>query len=330
MEHKSATIAFVGDIMLGRGVNEEIGLRKPEEFWGNTLPLLRSADAVIANLECAITTHKREWQETPKAFYFRADPTALNVLNVANIKCVSLANNHTLDFEEEGLLDTLEHLDSAGIAHPGAGKDITDSRAPAIVDVAGLKVGVVGLTDNEPAFAAGPDRPGTNYLEIATDQSTLRLVESEIARAKQAGAKLVVITLHWGPNMVVSPPEHFRRFAHKVIDLGANIVHGHSAHIFQAVEAYKGGLIMYDTGDFLDDYAVDPFLRNDWSFIFLVEVGPDGVQRLRMIPVRLTYAKVDLAIGDELEAIRGRMWTLCEELKTPINKRPGGLELIIE
>src|SRR5262249_58941479 len=85
------TLAFVGDIMLGRGVNAELARRPPESLWGSVLPLLRSADAVIANLECAITRHPERWCRTPKVFWFRADPLAVGALPAAGVRCVSLA-----------------------------------------------------------------------------------------------------------------------------------------------------------------------------------------------------------------------------------------------
>ena len=86
--------------MLGRRVDAEIPHRTPESFWGTTLPILRSCDAVTANLECAITTFKQRWVKTPKLFYFGVRPAATSILRVANVRCVSLANNHILDFCE--------------------------------------------------------------------------------------------------------------------------------------------------------------------------------------------------------------------------------------
>ncbi len=321
------TIAFIGDVMLGRGVNEEIKVRSPESFWSDVLPILQQADAVIANLECAITEHQQEYQRVPKVFHFRADPAAIDLLRVANIRCVNLANNHTLDFEEQGLLDTLHYLDTAGIHYVGAGRDICEAITPVVMDIAGLKVGMIALTDNQPDFAAGVNRPGTNYLEIRTDPMTLVRIESAVAHLKQAGAELVILSAHWGPNMVISPPPHFRHFARSVIDSGVDIFYGHSAHVFQAVEHYQDGLILYDTGDFLDDYVVDPILRNDWSFVFLVEVDSHGVNKLHLIPVYLNYACVELAKGKYFDAICQRMQSLCADFDTDIQKISSGLEV---
>ncbi|WP_315787843.1 CapA family protein [Fischerella sp. JS2] len=327
---KSVTLAFIGDVMLGRGVNEEITHTAAECLWGDVLPILRGADAVIANLECAITQHTHKCGRTAKVFYFRADPAAVEVLRIANIQCVSLANNHILDFDDQGLLDTLKYLDAAGICHAGAGRDITQATTPIIMDIVGLRVGIIALTDNEPDFAATKDSPGTNYLEINSNPLTLSLIESAVVQLRQAGAKLVILSAHWGSNMVISPPPHFRQFARAVVDRGVDIFHGHSAHIFQGVEHYKQGLILYDTGDFLDDYVVDPLLRNDWSFVFLVEVSDRSLYKLRLIPVILKYAQVELAKGKEFTTICHRMQSLCAAFNTNVIQTSEGLEVILE
>ena len=323
------TLAFIGDVMLGRKVNEEIAQRSPESFWGNVLPILRSADVAIANLECAITPHTQECSRTPKVFHFRADPAAVDVLHTANIQVVSLANNHTLDFDDRGLLDTLHYLDTARIRHAGAGQNQSEAVAPAIMDVAGLNIGLISITDNEPCFAASSHRPGTYYMEIRSDPNTLAFIEESVEQLRSAGVKLVILSAHWGPNMVLSPPPWFRNFARAAIDCGVDIFHGHSAHLFQGVELYNHGLILYDTGDFLDDYAVDPILRNDWSFVFCVEVDAEGLSRLRMIPVRLHYTRVELATGKEFTAICHRMRSLCTAFDTHTVQTREGIKVML-
>ncbi len=318
-------LALLGDVMLGRGVGDEIVRRPPQSFWGDTLPLLREADLVLANLECAVTTYPHPWSRSPKVFHFRAPPGAIEVLRAANIRLVSLANNHTLDFEEQGLLDTLAYLDSAGIAHAGAGRNREEARRPAIVEAGGLRIGLIACTDNEPGWEAGPDRPGINYLAIRRDPVTMRLLTETIAQARAQGAQFVILSLHWGPNMRLRPPVHFQEFAHDALDFGADLIYGHSAHIFQGVEIYAGKPILYDTGDFLDDYAVDPTLRNDQSLIFFAEVDKGGVRALRMVPVRLRYAEVNRAAGPDLAEICDRMIALSAELGTRVQQQDSTL-----
>ena len=318
------TVALVGDVMLGRGVNEELRTSGPEQPWGDVLPLLDSADLRIVNLECAITDHGRQWSRTPKVFHFRADPSAIEVLRAARVDGCSLANNHTLDFEEQGLLDTLEHLEAAGIRYAGAGRDREEAARPTLFGVRAddaSRVALVAFTDNEPPFAAGPDRPGTNYLPVSLEPEDLHRVEVAIATAREAGAEIVVFSNHWGPNMVQRPSALFRRFAHAVMDRGADVYYGHSAHIFQGVEIYRGKPILYDTGDFIDDYAVDPRLRNDRSFLFKVSLEEGKLRRLELFPVTLHYARVELARGSEREAIFERMERLSAEMGTTLARR---------
>ena len=323
------TLALTGDVMLGRGVDEALGGMRPDEPWGDTLSLLDSADLRLTNLECAITTHENPWNRTPKTFHFRADPSrAIRVLRAARIDACSLANNHTLDFEEEGLLDTLKHLDGAGIRHAGAGRDLAEATRQAILDGPDEeKVALLAFTDNEPPFAAGVDRPGTNYLPTSLEPGVLDRVEEAIAGAREAGADTILFSNHWGPNMMERPRELFRRFARAVVDRGADVYFGHSAHVFQGVEVYRGKPILYDTGDFIDDYAVDEWLRNDRSFVFLVSVEGGEFRRLELFPVVLSFARTGLATGREREEILRRMERLSAEFGTTFVRHEGGLVL---
>jgi poly-gamma-glutamate capsule biosynthesis protein CapA/YwtB (metallophosphatase superfamily) len=323
-------LGLVGDVMLGRGVDEALkDYKRSEEPWGDALSVLDAADLRVINLECAITTYENPWSRTPKTFHFRAYPSrAVGVLRAARIDACSLANNHTLDFEEEGLLDTLEYLDDAGIQHAGAGGDLEEAARPAILDVpGGEKVALLAFTDNEPPFAAGVDRPGTNYLPTSLESEVLDRVEAAIAAAHEAGADTVVFSNHWGPNMVERPRELFRRFARCVVDRGADVYYGHSAHVFQGVEVYRGKPILYDTGDFIDDYAVEERLRNDRSFVFRVSLEGGEFRRLELFPVALSFARTGLATGGEREEILRRMERLSAEMGTRFLRREGALVL---
>src|ERR687897_1846767 len=325
------TLALTGDVMLGRQVNRALRIVSPEQPWGDVLPLLLSADLRIVNLECAITDHKQPWTRTPKVFHFRADPSAVEVLRAARVNGCSLANNHILDFEERGLLDTMEHLKAAGIWYAGAGHNREEAARPALLTARPAdrpsRVALLAFTDNEPPFAAESDHPGTNYLPVSTEADVLGRVEVAVTAAREAGAETVVFSNHWGPNMVERPSALFRRFARAVMDRGVDVYYGHSAHVFQGVEIYRGKPILYDTGDFIDDYAVDPKMRNDWSFLFRVSVEEGTFRRLELFPVKLSYARVDLATGDERETILDRMEYLSAEMGTVFARREGALVL---
>ena len=322
------TVALVGDVMLGRGVNAALRTLRPEQPWGDVLPLLVSADLRIINLECALTDHEQPWTRTPKVFHFRADYSAIEVLRAARVDCCSLANNHTLDFEERGLLDTMEHLKAAGIRYAGAGLDREEAARPVLLTAPSdqpTRIAILAFTDNEPPFAAGSDRPGTNYLPVSLEPKVLHRIAAAVAAAREAGAEAVVFSNHWGPNMVQRPSALFRRFARAVIDCGADVYYGHSAHVFQGVEIYRGKPILYDTGDFIDDYAVDPRLRNDRSFLFRISLEESEFRRLELFPVALSYARAQLAKGSERESILDQMERLSGEMGTTFVRREGRL-----
>lgn len=319
------TIAFAGDVMLGRGVDEALQTMRPDEPWGDLRPHLAQADLRIVNLECALTAHRQPWAHgRRKMFHFRAAPSAVRVLQAARIDACSLANNHILDFEEQGLRDTLRTLTVAGIRHAGAGVDAEAAAQPALLEVQGKHprhVALLAFTDNEPDFAAQADRPGTNYLEVSLAPAALDRVKVGIAQARAMGAELVVFSNHWGANFVERPSPYFRNFARKVIELGADVYYGHSAHICQGIEIYQGKPILYDTGDFIDDYAVDPVLRNDRSCLFKLGFEGTRLRRIELLPVTLSFAHVSLAKDSEREAILARMAALSAEFGTAFSRR---------
>ncbi len=317
------TLALTGDVMLGRLVNEELKGMPPEEAWGDTLQHLLEADLRLVNLECALTRHPGEWVRSEKVFHFRAEPEAVRVLQAARIDACALANNHILDYEEEGLRDTLQVLKAAGIRYAGAGANAAEAAAPAMLDVQGAepcRVALLAFTDNEPAFTADATQPGTNYLEVSLQEDALARVGSAIAKSRAQGADLVVFSNHWGANFVERPSQKFRSFARKVIELGADLYHGHSAHICQGIEIHRGKPILYDAGNFIDDYAVHPLLRNDRSCLFRVTFEHNQLSRIELLPVSLSVAHVALARGGEFDAICARMEMLCEELGTRLKR----------
>jgi poly-gamma-glutamate synthesis protein (capsule biosynthesis protein) len=237
----------------------------------------------------------------------------VGLLSAANITFVNFANNHTLDREVEGLAETLSLLDGAGIARAGAGLDAAEAQRPALFQVAGTTVGAIGLTDNTPAFAAGPGKPGSNYLRIDDDARTMARIAAEVRGLRAAGARSVILSAHWGPNLRPWPPARFRRFARAAIDCGVDVFHGHSAHIVQGVERRGDGVILYDTGDFIDDVWWFPFLPFFTGGVFLVDFVDGKASGLRVVPVVLHPGRVRLARG----AFHRRMISRLARLSPP-------------
>lgn len=327
IEGRSATLALTGDVMLGRLMNDVLAERGPLYPWGDTLPILRQADLTLVNLECVIATGGRPWDRWPKVFHFRAGPLALDALLEAGVDFASLANNHILDYEEEALLEMLDRLDAAGIAHTGAGRNLEEASRPTLLEANDLRIAVLAFTDNEPGWAATEERPGTNYLPATTDPEHFRRVVQGIGKARKLGADLVLVSNHWGPNMRERPTRQFQQFARATIDAGADLYLGHSAHIIQGIEVYQGKPIFYDAGDFVDDYAVDPVLRNDRSVLINCTVDGEGVAHVELVPVLIANYKANVATGDEFDAIASRLQLLSAEFGTHVSRRDGRLEV---
>jgi poly-gamma-glutamate capsule biosynthesis protein CapA/YwtB (metallophosphatase superfamily) len=204
---------------------------------------------------------------------------------------------------------------------------MAEAWAPALIAAGGLKLGLLAVTDNEPPFAAAPERPGTAYVDLAHPGKALQALAAGVDSARKAGAKLIVLSCHFGPNMVLRPSKPIRDFRHAAAACGVDLVYGHSAHVPQGVERFGRALILHDTGDFLDDYAVDPVLRNDWSFLFLLAIEDGVVRRLTLIPVALGLAQVRRASLSERDEICRRMLALSEEFGTNFQPCPEGLTL---
>jgi poly-gamma-glutamate synthesis protein (capsule biosynthesis protein) len=329
MERDAATItlALAGDVMLARLVNEAIRANGSLYPWGDVLPLVREADLSLINLECVIAESGEPF-EPARVFYFRADPQAIEVLTEGGVDYVTLSNNHAMDYQGPALLETIEHLDEHGIAHAGAGGNLQEAGQFALLEGGGIKVGVVAFADHFQEYAATETNPGTNIISITLEAPHFSRVEEGIQAARAAGADLVVFSIHWGPNMRHVPPQHFKEFARAVIDAGADIFHGHSAHVFQGIEIYKGKPILYDTGDLIDDYYVDIVHRNDQQFLFLVTATQDGIERIELVPVLISNAQVNTAHGAVVDEMYERMSKLSADMGTEIRRE--GDSLVID
>jgi poly-gamma-glutamate capsule biosynthesis protein CapA/YwtB (metallophosphatase superfamily) len=310
-------LALAGDTMLGRNVGDGLRSSPPESLVAeDVVSLIREADLFVLNLECCISERGSRWPDPSKPFFFRAPPAATELLAYLGVDCVTLANNHALDFGADALLDTFEHLRAAGIQWVGAGPDVDAARAPAVLTAEGFRLGIVAASDHPAEYGADPGRPGIAFADLRRGlPDWLR----SAVRALEADA--VLVTPHWGPNMTPGPVRHVREAAAALVESGATLVAGHSAHVFHGV----GGRGLYDLGDFLDDYAVDPFLRNDLGLLFLVEIDTPGPVRLEAVPLRLDYCYTRLAEGGDAAWIRRRFTQACAELGTVVVEVDGRL-----
>ena len=181
-------LLFVGDVMLGRMVNDFLRRVDADYPWGDTMTQLQAADWRACNLECVISDRGRPWSRTPKVFHFRSDAKNVAVLRAAGIDAVSLANNHALDFGYDAMLDMLKVLDVAGIQHAGAGTNPAEAVRPGVSVVKGTSIGLIAFTDNEPEWEAGPQSPGLFYLPI--ESATIALLDCSRRCARRANGTI--------------------------------------------------------------------------------------------------------------------------------------------
>jgi poly-gamma-glutamate capsule biosynthesis protein CapA/YwtB (metallophosphatase superfamily) len=312
------TIGLLGDVMLGRGVAERIAHGRPEDVWSAEVKeVLGSCDLVVCNLECCISDRGEPTARVRgKPFFFRAPPAGVDSLRAIGVDAVGLANNHALDYEADALIDTLELLAGAGIARCGAGWDEAGSRRGTIVEASATRLGLVAVSDHPREFAAGPAAPGIAYADLR--RGVPGWVTSELERLR-ARCDLVVAFPHWGPNMATEPSGWQLRAAEEMQRAGADLVAGHSAHVFHGAGWSGHGPLLFDLGDALDDYAVDRRLRNDLGVAALWRPGDPEVE-LELVGLALDFCHTRLARGEEADWIADRLSQASVSLGTRIER----------
>jgi poly-gamma-glutamate capsule biosynthesis protein CapA/YwtB (metallophosphatase superfamily) len=322
------TIALAGDTMLGRGVADRLAQGSPSDLVApEVAELTRAADLFLLNLECCISARGEPWPDPAKRYFFRAPPEGIELLSHLGVDAVTMANNHALDFGPEALCDTLLLLEDAGVRTVGAGRDRDEARRPLVLQGGDLRLAVVAVTDHPPEFEAAVGRPGVAYADLQHGLPEW-LTRSLVDVGKHVD--LTLVTPHWGPNMVTEPVPHVRRAAEELLDAGADLIAGHSAHLFHGVRMQDGGwpiAVLFDLGEFLDDYAVDERRRNDLGVLWLMELDADGPVRLEAVPLRLRFARTELATGDDRAWVARRLITASAALGTQVEDT--GRQLVI-
>lgn len=186
---------------------------------------------------------------------------------------------------------------------------------PAVLETNGMRVSIISLTDNHPEWQAMIDSPGVNFIPITLEDGYEVRLGKCIEDARNI-SDLVIVASHVGPHFREKPSKVYVNFAHTIIDLGADIYWGHSNHMPQGIEIYNKKVILYDCGDFIDDYAVDPSYRNDLSFLFLVNLEQKHTNSIELVPVKISDMRVCTAPPWDADFIIKRMVDQCKELGT--------------
>ena len=361
------TLFFCGDLMTGRGIDQIFPVASPPELlepyvkdarvyvrlaekrngsisrkvghhyiWGEAIEILNEIRpaARIVNLETSITRSDDFWPG--KGIHYRMHPENAKILSAAAIDCCVLANNHTADLGFRGLRETVQTLRRAGIHSAGAGETAAEAAAPAVIEVApGRRLLVFGYAMDSAgvpkSWAAGPTSPGVNFLSDLSAKTRSTTIES--IRRQSRPEDLVIFSVHWGSNWGYDVPDEQIDFARALIDSGAvDIVHGHSSHHPRPLEVYKGKLIVYGAGDFLNDYEGiegNESYRDDLVLMYFptLDARTGGLVRLRLVPLQIFRFSLRRASAADAAWLAKVITRESGQFGTRINFENGNLEL---
>ncbi|MBI4732683.1 MAG: CapA family protein [Chloroflexi bacterium] len=249
LEPSPVTLMAVGDIMLARTVGERILDEGPGVVFANVQTILSTADILAGNIECAITD---QGQPEPKSFTFAAPPISAQALGLAGFDIAVLGNNHSFDYGQSGMAQTMQLLDEQGIASLGVGVGEA-APGPLFIEKNGLRLAFLSYVD-VPVELSGFDARDW----IATDAAPgiawaiVEDIHEDVSAAKQQ-ADVVIVFMHFGYEGNELPVRFQRDMAVAAIDAGAAAVIGSHPHLLQHVEEYHGALIAYSLGNFVFD-----------------------------------------------------------------------------
>ena len=294
----SLTLSVVGDCTLGTDetFDYDTSLNAYYENYGadyflqNVKDIFSTDDLTIANFEGTLTdSDERE----DKTFAFKAPASYASILTGGSVEAVNTANNHSHDYGDQSFDDTLAALDDAGIVH--FGYDET-----AVMDVKGIKVGLVGIYEL--------------YDHLEREQQ----LKDNIAKVKADGAQLIVVIFHWGNETETVPDSNQTTLGRIAIDEGADLVCGHHPHVLQGIETYKGRNIVYSLGNFCFGGNSSPSDMDTMIYQQTFTIDADGIKKdnvTNIIPCSISSAAYDgynnyqptPAEGDEATRILGKI-----------------------
>jgi poly-gamma-glutamate capsule biosynthesis protein CapA/YwtB (metallophosphatase superfamily) len=316
-EPRKVSLIAVGDIMLTRGVGSRIKRTSVHVPFDGVRHILESGDIVFGNLETTIATSGK--QLPGKGIWFRADPGVTKGLKDAGFDVLSLANNHTLDYDTPALLETIQNLEQAGIGHVGAGENLEQAKRPLIVIKDGVSIGFLAYNEfynyfwsysYRRTFEATADTAGTAPMKE-------EIIKEDIQKLKEL-CDVVVVSLHWGienSNRITTAQQ---QLGHEIIDWGGDIVLGHHPHVIQGIEFYNDKLIAYSMGNFIFDQNGD---NNNKGIILEIVLEDENITRVVAHPIQIhDKHQPRIPTDHKKEQIMNRIESLSKELGTLVEK----------
>jgi poly-gamma-glutamate capsule biosynthesis protein CapA/YwtB (metallophosphatase superfamily) len=260
-KQEPVTITAMGDIIPGRTVAKMMALKGVGYPFSKMAPIVKGADIVYADLEAPLSDRVKP---PHKGMAFIAPSSTVEGLKMLGINVVSLANNHSTNFGLNTFTDTLTLLKNSGIAYAGGGANLTEARAPAVVEAGGTSFAFLDYNAVIGSLNATPTRAGVSWIRMkpwAKDSADdMALVRAAVQQAKSQG-HFVVACFHWSEEYKHQPSVSERNMAHLACDAGADLVIGSHPHCIQSIEIYNGKLIAYSLGNFIFDQMQHDYTR---------------------------------------------------------------------
>ena len=305
-------LALAGDVMVSRDRARLADDGASPRVADDVRAVLAEADVAVGNLECCLST-----RGTPRpGIVFRAPPASAEWLAGLGFHCLTLANNHVLDYGPQALEDTIACLADAGIATVGAGPDVESARASITIERDGTRLTVIACCDHPAEWAAGSGSPGVAHARL--DGPVDDWLTHAIAAAD---TDAILVAPHWGPNLTTRPIARVRSAAAGLVAAGATLVAGHSAHVAHGV----AGRVLFDLGDFFDDGTVGVQQRRALGLLWLVCLTRRGVGSIEAVPLALDRHLTRMADADETRWLAERMQRACARMGTAADLRDGRL-----
>ncbi len=284
------TVVIGGDLMPSGSLLEFVE-RDPFYPFEKIESLLKIANISFFNLECPIVD---TGTPTPdKKYTFKFPSKYAWIFRKAGITGFTLANNHTMDFGPQGLMNTIRILDSLGIGHCGAGNNLESARIPFEKTVNGVKIAFFCYSNTLPkSYWADSSKPGTVH-------GIEKVIKEDL---ENSDADYKIMVFHWSAELLDTPKKYQRILAHYAIDHGADLVVGHHPHVVQTVEFYKNKPIFYSVGNFI----FGSYTHDANGMLLLVEIySPDSVDYF-VVPLKTTYwtSKFQTVPSDSIEFVK--------------------------
>ncbi|AOT68476.1 CapA family protein [Geosporobacter ferrireducens] len=307
---ETVTISLAGDVMLDRSIGSQIERNGVDYPWIEVKPYFEKSDLVLLNLETSVGV--KGAASPDKSYTFQSKPETLTGLVNAGVDGVSIANNHILDFGQEGFIETLENLEKSKIKYAGGGRNIQKALTPAIWEVNGQKIGFLAFSRviYDMSWYATDKRPGI----VSAYDHYVNQIKDTVSQTKQH-VDYLIVSVHWGKELDQFPQGYQEKLGKVIIDSGGDVVMGHHPHVLQGIEFYKNKPILYSLGNFV--FNSKGQLSNR-SMIFNIEVSKQGMINSWIVPISIVNGQPKAAEEKEAKAIIDNLNRISERWGTVI------------